>query len=282
MRYIFKPLAVSLLAIFFVAGCNKDEKRVIFEGGENPVLTASSLGPFILDQDEANSFGIRFDWTNPDYRFNTGVSSQDVTYTLQVDMAGGNFSSAKLIETVIPNELGITYTVKAFNSFFSRMELDFGIAYDVQFRIKASLVNGSVPVYSNVLNMTVTPYLDFVVEPPGTEAAGYLDGELWATGNAFASDWSNPLPPPYDVDQKFTRIDILHYEATLNFNATGGYKLIQQQGNWDTQYHALAPNEALSGDFEKRNDDPQFLSPGPGLYKVEINFQTGKYKLTKL
>jgi hypothetical protein len=100
-------------------------------------------------------------------------------------------------------------------------------------------------------------------------------------GDAVASGWSNPLPPPYDVTQKFTRIDVLHYEAMINFNAAGGYKLIQKQGVWATQYHALDGTAALSGDFEKKDSDPQFPSPGAGLYKVEINFQTGKYKLTK-
>ena len=281
MKNILKLLLAGLVINMAFVSCKKDENKIYFEGGTDPVLSASSTGPFVLNKNDANNFAIRFEWTNPDYIFTTGVSSQNVTYTLQVDLAGGNFSSPKLIESAIANELGVSYTVKEFNSFFSRMELAFGRQYNVQFRIKSTLTNGSVPLYSNVIDITVTPYLDFVVEPPGTEANGYMDAGLWATGDAFASGWSNPLPSPYDVSQQFTMIDILHYEAILNFNATGGYKLIQKQGEWSSQYHALAPNEALSGDFEKRDADPQFLSPGAGLYKVEVNFQTGKYKLTK-
>ena len=56
--------------------------------------------------------------------------------------------------------------------------------------------------------------------------------------------------------------------------------MIQEQGNWDTQYHAITAGAALSGDFKKENADPQFASPGVGKYKIEVNFQTGKYKLT--
>lgn len=280
MKNFFQLLVFSTVA-FAISSCDKKEHKIYYEGGKPPVFTATSTGPFVLDKNHANEFAIRFNWTNPDYMFTTGVSSQNVTYTLQVDLAGANFSGPKLVESTIANDLSVTYTVKEFNSFFSRMELPFGVVHNVQFRIKSTLAGGSVPLYSNILDMTVTPYLDFVVEPPGTEAAGYLDGELWSTGDAFASGWSNPLPSPYDASQKFTRIDILHYEAYLTFNPGGGYKLIQQQGNWSTQYHALAPAQALSGDFEKRDADPQFPSPGAGVYKVEINFQTGKYKLTK-
>ncbi len=280
MRNFLRLLSLSAI-VFAISSCEKKENMIYYEGGTPPVFQASSTGPFVLDKNRANEFHIRFDWTNPNYLFTTGVSSQNVTYTLQVDLAGQSFSSPKLVESAIANDLNVSYTVKQFNSFFSRMELPFGVTHNVEFRVKSTLAGGSVPLYSNVLSMTVTPYLDFVVEPPGTSAAGYLDGELWATGDAFASGWSNPLPSPYDVSQKFTRIDILHYEGYLTFNPGGGYKLIQQQGVWSSQYHALAPNLALSGDFEKRDSDPQFPSPGVGVYKVEINFQTGKYKLTK-
>jgi hypothetical protein len=150
------------------------------------------------------------------------------------------------------------------------------------------LLNGTVPLYSNVLKISINNYLDFVVEPPGTTTVNpiYSDGNLWIVGDAVASGWSNPLPNPFDVSQKFSRVggvsDVLHYQANITFNASGGYKLIQKQGEWSTQYHAMDGTAKLSGDFEKKDSDPQFPSPGAGLYKVEINFQTGTYKLTKL
>jgi hypothetical protein len=282
MKNIFKIFLGAFLVAGFLSSCEKDENRIVFEGGTPPVLTASSTTPMVLLIDDKDDFAIRFDWTNPEYRFTTGISSQDVTYTLQVDLAGSDFKSSKLQERAIANELSLTLTVKELNSFLTRMELAAGAPYDLEMRIKSSLVNGSVPLYSNVISINITPYLDFVVEPPGTLAMNYADGELWIVGDAVASGWSNPLPPPYDVSQKFTRLDVLHYEANINFNPSGGYKLIQKQGVWATQYHALDGTAALSGDFEKRDADPQFPSPGAGLYKVEVNFQTGKYKLTKL
>ena len=236
-----------------------------------------------------DNHAVTFNWSNPNYHFNTGVSSQNVTYILQVDTTGSNFTNPKMQERSISNDLSVALTVKEVNTFLTKMELQSGVAHNIEFRIKSTLINGSVPLYSNVIKMSINNYLDYVVEPPGTLAAlpfPYADGNLWIVGDAVASGWSNPLPGPYDVSQKFSRVggttDVLHYQATITFNATGFYKLIQIQGDWSKQYHALDGTAKLSGDFEKKDSDPAFPSPGAGNYKVEINFQTGAYKLTKL
>ncbi|MBK8496282.1 MAG: SusE domain-containing protein [Ferruginibacter sp.] len=288
MKNILKLIFGTFFTAVVLLSCKKDENQVYFQGGTNPVLTASSTAALVLDIANKDNPAVTFSWTNPNYQFNTGVSSQNVTYTIQVDIAGANFTNPKMQEMAISNNLSVVLTVKEVNTFLTKMELAAGQPHDMEFRVKTTLGNGSVPLYSNVIKIIITNYLDFVVEPPGTPLVNpvYSDGELWIVGDAVASGWSNPLPSPYDVSQKFTRAggptDVLHYEANITFNATGGYKLIQTQGNWDTQYHALDGTAKLSGDFEKKNSDPQFPSPGAGLYKVEINFQTGTYKLTKL
>jgi len=104
MRNFLRLLSFSVL-LFAISSCDKKENKIYYEGGTPPVFSASSTGPFVLDKNRANEFHIRFDWTNPDYRFTTGVSSQNVTYTLQVDLAGQNFSSPKMVESAIANDL---------------------------------------------------------------------------------------------------------------------------------------------------------------------------------
>jgi len=286
MKSLIKSLfTFSVLSVLLVS-CKKDENKVFYQGGTNPVLTASSISPLVLLIANKDNPAVTFSWTNPNYQFNTGSSSQDVTYTLQVDTAGANFTNPLKQEKSISKDLSIALTVSDVNFFLTKMALTSGVAHNMEFRIKSNLGNNSVPLYSNVVKISVNNYLDFAVEPPGTPGAQYLDGNLWILGDAVASGWSNPLPNPYDVSQKFARAggvnDVLHYVATITFNATGGYKLIQTQGVWATQYHAMDGTATLSGDFEKKDSDPQFPSPGAGNYKVEINFQTGKYTLTKL
>jgi hypothetical protein len=281
MKKIVKQFFSVMLLAATIASCKKDEIKSYFQGGTPPVLTPSSTAAQILKKDNKDNVALILNWTNPNYQFSTGVSSHDVTYYIQVDTTGPNFTSKGMQESAVPNEITKTLTVKDLNGFLSKMELKAGKEYNVEMRIKSVLTSGSVPLYSNIVKIKLTPYLDYAVEPPGTEANGYNDGNLWVTGDAFSSGWSNPLPVPYDVNQKFTKIDVLHYELKVTFNASGAYKLIQQQGNWATQYHAMAPADALSGTFEKRDADPAFNSPGAGSYKIEVNFQTGKYTLTK-
>lgn len=285
MKNILKLLFGTIFTAAIFLSCKKDENKVYFLGGTNPVLSASSTSALVLNSANKDNPAVTFSWTNPEYQFNTGISSQTVSYVLQVDTAGANFTNPKKQERAISADLSVTLTVKEMNTFLTKMELQYNAPHNMEFRIKSTLANGSAVLYSNVIKITVTNYLDFVVEPPGTLGALYLDGSLWVVGDAVASGWSNPLPAPYDVTQRLSRVtptDVLHYQGTITFNATGGYKLIQTQGVWSTQYHALDGTAKLSGDFEKKDADPQFPSPGAGNYKVEINFQTGSYKLTKL
>ncbi len=289
MKNILKLFLGTFFTATIILSCKKDENQVYFQGGTNPVLTVSSAAPMVLLIANKDNPALKFTWTNPNYQFNTGISSQNVTYVLQVDTTGANFTNPKLQERSISNDLSVTLTVKEVNTFLTKMELQSGVFHNMEFRIKSTLGNGSVPLYSNVLKISINNYLDFVVEPPGTPNPipfQYADGNLWIVGDAVASGWSNPLPAPYDNSQKFTRAggptDVLHYQATVTFNAGGGYKLIQQQGDWTRQYHAIDGTAKLSGDFKKENADPTFPSPGAGSYKVEFNFQTGSYKLTKL
>ncbi len=291
MKNLIKILFGTFFTAVIILSCKKDENQVFFQGGTNPVFSASSTAAMVLLKVNKDNPAITFNWTNPNYQFNTGNSSQNVTYILQVDTTGSNFTNPKLQERSISNDLNVSLTVKELNTFLTKVELQSGVAHNMEFRIKSTLTNGSVPLYSNVLKISINNYLDFVVEPPGTPnpvpfTFQYADGNLWIVGDAVASGWSNPLPNPFDVSQKFTRVggptDVLHYQATITFNAGGGYKLIQEQGDWTRQYHAIDGTAKLSGDFKKENADPTFPSPGAGTYKVEFNFQTGVYKLTKL
>jgi hypothetical protein len=115
-----------------------------------------------------------------------------------------------------------------------------------------------------------------VVTPP-------TNGTLWLTGDATTSGYSNPLPSPYDVSQKFTKISSTLYELTVDFKGGGAYKLIQQQGDWSKQFHMITGGAWDGGDFEQKDSDPGF--PGPaaaGKYKVTVDFQRGKYAAVKL
>jgi len=219
-------------------------------------------------------------WTNPDFIFTTGLSSQDVTYTIEMDTLGANFGSSKKFTTVIAKDLSKAYTVAELNAILGNsmiLQLEPRRDYILELRVIASIASSSVRLISNIVSFVTKPF----APPPKVEPP--TNGTLWATGNAFASDWSNPLPAPYDVSQQFTKLSNTLYELTVPMIGGGGYKLIQEQGVWGTQYHMLAGGTWQGGDFEKKDADPQF--PGPptaGNYKITVDFQVGKFTVVKL
>ena len=268
-------LLVILSFVMMLASCSKDENKIYYEGGTAPVLTASSTAPLVLTSANANNPSLRFNWTNPNYQFTTGISSQDVNYVLQVDTTGANFTNPDKQEVAIAKELGVNFTVKELNTVLSKMNLLENVPHNIEFRLKSTLGNNSVPLYSNVVKMVITPYLDVAVPVPTM-------GNLWIVGDATANGWANPLPAPYVTSQKFTRVSSTLYELTISMPGGGNYKLLQDNGVWGTQYHMLTGGTWSGGEFELKDADPAF--PGPptaGNYKITVNFKTGKYTVVK-
>jgi hypothetical protein len=271
-------LLLSFSLLLGLLSCKKEENIIYYEGGTEPVLTASSTTPQVLTKSTENNFALRFDWTNPNYRTTTGISSHDVIYILEADTTGSNFSNPRKAQVSISKDLSREFTVKELNSLFGIKQLNLvdGIPHNIEFRIKSTLVGTAVPLYSNVIKMVITPYLDVAVAIPTA-------GTLWIVGDATSNGWSNPLPAPYVASQKFTKVSNTLYELTLAMPGGGNYKLIQENGVWGTQYHMLTGGTWSGGDFEMRDADPGF--PGPptaGNYKISVDFITGKYTVVKL
>lgn len=270
-----KVLFTTILFAAALAGCKKDDPTVSFVSATNPVLTASSSSALVLTGANAAANAIAFTWTNPNYRFTTGISSQDVTYTLQADTTsptGKTFSSGIVQESSVSKELGTSYTVKDLNGILTKMNLLENIPHSLEFRLKASLVNGALPLYSNVIKMMITPYLDVAVPVPPT-------GDLYITGNAFASDWTNSPP----AAQKFTKLSNTLYTITVPFVAGKQYKFLSTLGQWQPQYGGSSATGGNLGFNMGGGSDPDAI-PTPsasGNYKITVNFKTGVYTVEK-
>jgi len=274
MKKIIQPLIVAISSLVFLASCSKEEDREIFFGGTAPVLAASVTGTIPLGFATENNPGVKFSWTNPEYDFASGINSQDVVYTLEIDVAGANFSGANKKAVSISKDLSVGYTQKEFNIVLSDLQLKLNAPASIEVRVIASLGAAATKLNSNVMKFNVTPFA-----PPPKVPIPTM-GTLWIIGDAVASGWNNPLPAPFVTSQKFTKVSDTQYELVVALK-TGAYKLIQENGVWGTQYH-MVEGTAFGGTFEKKDADPGF--PGPataGNYKIVVDFQTGKYTVTK-
>lgn len=278
MKKLSKLLLLSTFMVIVFWSCKKDENQVFLEGGTAPTLSASVAGSVPLAFATKDNEAIKLSWTNPDYKFNTGISSQDVAYEIQIDTTGSNFTNPKKKSLSISKELNYSFKQTELNDYIlNALELKEDMPHNLEFRVKASLINSSAALFSNVLKLKTTPYSI----PPKVEVPA--NGTLWITGSAVASSWSNPIPSApvdYESKQRFTKVSPTKYELTVDMISGGGFKLIQVQGDWNSQYSKKS-GDALSGEFEKK-DATQFDAPAvSGKYKITADFKTGKYTLVK-
>ncbi len=275
MKNILKFCVFILFAVSLLQACKKDDKQIFFEGGTAPELKQLSAKPdsVLLRINREKEF-VNLAWTNPNYRFTTGTSSQDVTYILQVDTTGSNFTNPKMFEKEIPKDLGVSVTVSDINTYLTKMELSVDVPHDIELRIVSSL-SGSVKLNSNVLKFEqIVMYEDFAIPPPA-------NGELFVVGDGTTTGWNNnPSAPHYA-----TKISKGLFVDTLSLEAGKYYKYLTIASQWQPQY-GLKPGSggASGGDIGFNNQTPQFPSdpdaiptPGTGDYIVTLNFTTGKF-----
>ncbi|CAN5696361.1 hypothetical protein BH11BAC3_BH11BAC3_24880 [soil metagenome] len=277
MKKIVKQICCLGFMVAMFASCKKDENKVYYEGGTDPVLQASITSTTLpLSFFNKDKEALKLNWTNPGYNFNTGTSSQDVSYQIEIDTTGANFTSSKRQTVAVSKELSKTFLVSEFNGYLlNQLQLDTSVPHNIEIRVKSFLTNQSVVLYSNVLKYTVVPYpIPPVVNPPST-------GRLFIVGDATDGQWNNPVPTP---TQEFTKKDALHFEITVALTGGKEYLFLPLNGDWGHKFACKkkADQSPSGGDFGFDFGDN---FPGPtasGNYKIEVDFQRGKYTVTKM
>ncbi|MBN8862816.1 MAG: SusE domain-containing protein [Sphingobacteriales bacterium] len=269
----------SLLLALLFAACKKDENKVTFEGGTAPVLTASS-NTINLAFANADNQAVKLSWTNPEYRFNTGVSSQDVNYVVEIDLAGANFNSANKQSVAVSRDLTVAFTIAQFNDYLlNQLLLVPGQQRDVEVRVKASIGSTDAgTLYSNKLSYTVTPYaIPPKVTPPSS-------GKLFITGGATPASWMSGGDAEL-ASQRFTQVSATLYElASIELTGDGSFLFVPVYGDWSHKYGGVGANNSnnVNGDDFKAEGGDLKAPAATGKYKVVVDFQRGKYTLTKL
>lgn len=271
-------LAYTAIAIVALSGCEKDENKVYLEGGTAPVLGANMTNVALAPGNESEP-GIVFNWTNPDYMFTTGVSSHDVTYTLEMDTLGANFGSKNKYVTSIAKNLTTAYTKGELNNIMGNtMLVKTGRQYTFEVRISSSLGTADAArLTSNVVKFTATPF----TPPPKVELP--TTGRLFIIGNGTpggdATGWNNPVP----ASQEFTKVSNTVYEITIALNGGKSLLFLPLNGDWGDKY-------GWKGSNNNNNPDGDELARGggdiktpatSGTYKVRVDFQIGKFTITK-
>jgi starch-binding outer membrane protein SusE/F len=274
-----KKISKFLLPVFtlslFLFSCTKDENKVFYEGGTAPVLSANKSGTIALSFANKDLEAVKFIWTNPNYQFTTGGSSQDVSYLLEIDTTNSNFTNPARKSIGISKDLSISISQNDLNDYLlNQLVLTVGAPHNIEMRVTSS-INNTIKLYSNVVKFIVIPYaIPPKVTPPTT-------GKLYLVGSASPGGWNNPVPVP---SQEFTKTSTTFYQLTVALSGSNSYLFLPLNGDWGVKFGAIGGNNSNNvneDDFRQGGGD--LLAPAvSGNYKIEVDFQRGKFKLIKL
>lgn len=276
MKKYFNLLSYTAAAVLLLSACKKEENKIYFEGGTAPVLTGSTAAVHLAPGSETAT-AIVFNWTNPEYQFTTGISSQDVSYSFEMDTLGANFGSKAKYVTTISKDLSATFNEGDLNSIMGNtMQLKTGRQYTFETRIIAILGTGEVTkLASNVFKFTASPF----TPPPLVELP--TTGKLYLVGDASPGGWANPVPVP---SQEFTKVSNTFYEMTVSLSGGKSVLFLPLNGDWGDKYGWTGANNSnnVDGDNLKRGGGDIKVPAASGNYKIQVDFQLGKFTFIKL
>jgi hypothetical protein len=245
-----KFLAMSSVALLMLSACKKNDAIVTSNGGKPGTLTPSTTTP-VLDKTKLNdpTKVITFTFTAPNYGFTAAPSN-----TLQIDAAGDNWKNPQTA-TLGVNVLSQGYSTAEFNALLLKLNLPAGVASQVQARIVHTVSPQVTPIYSNVVNLTVTPFnLASWVYAPGSYQGWNNDSRA----DSLLSATSNGI-----------------FSGIINFTAGNrDFLLVPVKGSWA---HKYATNDAVNTTSSTVTyDGPNnfYAPPTPGNYLVTLNVNT--------
>jgi hypothetical protein len=182
MKTLLNKMLVLMLSSLVLWGCKKDETMTKVGNGTGGNITASAT-TVVLNKATITNSVLAIYFTRPDFGYNAAV-----TNTLQIGRNGTNFVGAK--EYVIdPGSSSKLFTGMELNSLLLSMDLPTGTSSLVNVRIKSSVSTNVEPVYTNVLNLNVTPFaLTEYLYMPGAHQgwnASNPDSLISETGNGI-------------------------------------------------------------------------------------------------
>lgn len=264
MKKIFN---LCLIAMFAFASCDKADDLSSYDEGNASVLSASTAAVAPLPADSSNTV-LTLSWTYP----NHATDSSNIKYTIEIDSVTKNFSSP--YTRIVMGKLSDTFTAKQLNNFLLSKGYLFNVPVSMEVRMTSSYANNNERIASNKVAITMTPYK----VPP--RVALPTTGKLFIVGASTMGGWDNPVPTP---TQELARLDETTWGGVFELNGGGQYLLLPLNGNWDNKFSVQAntiPGLDAGGDFGFNLPDN---FPGPatsGWYKIIVDFQTGRFKVT--
>lgn len=270
-----KNIAKSLLILMGIMAmsCTSDdtEDRPVIHPAEGIELLAPADGAaYTLAIEDAALQIERFVWTEADF-------GQDVaiTYSVEMDNVGNNFAAPRVIGSSASGN-NASVTVETLNGAANALGATPFVANQFEVRVKAAVNDTFEPVYSNVVTITVTPYVAIAPKL-------YLVGNSQQYYGLNAWDNTTAMEMRY-IGNGTTKVFEAYVKVGLDGGNPAGLKFIGEQGSWDNGNYGVIggmqdghlENSGGSGDVKPGATD------GPGFYYIWVDIDNLEYKTIKM
>lgn len=162
-----------LLATLLGMSCENDGDRVVLSGFQEAELKATATN-VVLSNENSGKLVFSLMWDagqlQNTYSERYGISATALTTTLQFSTQN-TFSEVK---EVVETSSSKSYTGKALNSLALSLGLETGKAATIFIRLQSSIAANIQPLFSNVIELTVTPYEEIAfLYMPGDLSGGW-------------------------------------------------------------------------------------------------------------
>ena len=286
-----KTINLFLFAVLLFAFSCKKQETVAYYTGSTAIAVSgkanSGSTAINLSAVDSTKTGLSLIWNNPNYKFNYGVSTLDVSYIIEIDTVGGNFTNPNRAQISVSKDTSVVLSESIVNAqLTSVMGLDTSFSHKLQLRVVAGQKTSGDNVnnvVSNVLSFTAKPFYPPPVVTPPASGTLYLVGGVGIMGGG---GWSNTNP--FQAGYQFTQVSNTVYTITVTL--TGGdnttdhnqFLFIPVAGDWSHKYACNSTSAQLTTGGSFGYDlGSNFPGPDAGTYKITVNFQTGTYTVVK-
>lgn len=244
---------VAFLGVLALSSCKKDETQAVLNPSAGAFVAPANGTEWVLTKETRNDTK-EFTWASFSFGFQSSVD-----YTVQIAKSGTDFADPLPLGTV-NNEVSLDVVIEDLNNvvknFLEDPEVPAPTSVDI--RVKAVVSSNVDPEYSNLVTITVTPFVSPIVYPLISVPGSY---QGWNPADSNFTIGSVRSDGKYEGYMWFA-------DAAVEFKYTTSF-------SWDVNYG----DTGADGILDPGGDN--IIAGDAGLYKLNVDMNALTHTFAK-